>query len=438
MLSKDRRVIISLCPDASFYVLSDMEGIFILDMKKRSLGKDQGTANSGWKAQIIAFLISQNLSIFGSSVVGFAILWFITLETSSGFWMMLWTICTLLPQVLISLFAGVWADRYSRKHLIMLADGSTALVTLALAVTFLTGFSNIKLLLILSVARAIGAGIQNPAVSAIYPQLVPEEQLTKVQGINQTISSTLALLSPAIGGLLLGTVGIVGAFFVDVITATIAIIIMSRIYTERPSGLTADKSVWKDISGGVSYIWRHTRLRRLVICILFTFLLVTPAFTLTPLMIERTFGNDVWLLTVHEIVWSAAMIIGGIFVSVKGGFRNKPFTIAICIVSFGVTFCLLGLSWNFVIFLVFLGLAGLFWPVFSTAQAVFVQETVPEDVLGRVFSIIQLIITGAVPIAILFFGPLADVVRVQSIYLVSSSLLALVGVVYGISERNNK
>jgi DHA3 family macrolide efflux protein-like MFS transporter len=404
-------------------------------MKHKDDAGESCTVQSGWKARIATFLISQNLSLFGSSIVGFAVIWHITLETSSGVWMMLATICTLVPQVFIAPFGGVWADRYNRKYMIMLADAFTALATLALAISFLLGFRALELLLVASVVRAIGAGIQNPAVSAIYPQLVPEEKLTKVQGVNQTINSGLALLSPTVGGLLLGTVGIVGTFFVDVITAALAILVMSRIGVEQPPATLSAKSVWKDMGAGVSYIWGHGQLRRLMIFMLFAFLLITPAFTLNPLMIKRTFGDEVWRLTVHEIVWSVAMIAGGLFVSVKGSFHNKPRTMAICIVGFGITYALLGLSWDFISFLVFLGISGLFWPVISTAQTVFIQETVPQDLTGRVFSVIQLIITGTVPIAILFFGPLADVVGIQTIMLVSSTLLALLGIAYGVSER---
>ena len=191
----------------------------------------------------------------------------------------------------------------------------------------------------------------------------------------------------------------------------------------------------QDIGAGISYIFRHERLRRLIICVLFAFLLGTPAFTLTPLMIARTFGTEVWRLTVHEIVWSVSMIISGVFVSIKGKFRDKPRTIAICIIGFGITFGLFGVSWNFVSFLVFLGAAGFFWPVMSTVQTVFIQETVSPDVLGRVFSVLQIIMTGVVPIGILFFGPLADVVRVETILMISSALLAVVGVLYGLIER---
>lgn len=390
--------------------------------------------SSAWKKQIIFFLVSQNISLFGSSVVGFAVIWHITLETSSGFWMMLATVCNLVPQVLFSLFAGVWADRYNRKHLIMLADGFIALATLALIVSFLFDFRKIELMLTALAVRAIGASVQAPAVSAIYPQLVPEEQLTKVQGINQTIGSVSALITPAIGGLLLGTVGIVGAFLVDIVTAAIAIGVLSCIRVEKPLVILA-KPVWEEIGAGISYIRGHEQLRRLFTCLLFSFLLITPSFTLNPLMIERSFGNEVWRLTVHEIVWSSAMIASGIFVSVKRKFRDKQRTIALCIVGFGVTFALVGLSWNFVSFLVFLGVAGLFWPVWSTVQTVLVQETVPPEMLGRVFSVVQLIITGTIPIAILFYGPLADVVRVETILLINSTLLAAVGAIYGITTK---
>ena len=399
---------------------------------------NHNTADSRWQTQITVFLISQNISLFGSSVVGFAILWHITRETSSGFWLMLATICSLVPQVLISLFGGVWADRYNRKYLIMLADGFTALATLVLAVLFLCGFRRIELVLTASITRNLGVGVQNPAVNAIYPQLVPEEQLTRIQGINQTTGSALALLSPAIGGLLLGTAGIVSAFFVDVVTATLAILVISRIHVERPPETDTLKSVWKDINNGFSYIFGYAQLRRLIVCIMFCFLLITPAFTLTPLMIGRSFGNEVWRLTVHEIVWSAAMIISGVWVSLKGKFRDKPRTIAVCIVGFGITFGLMGISWDFASFLVFLWAAGFFWPVLSAAQTVFVQETVPPEMLGRVFAVIQIIMTGAVLIAILFYGPLADVVRIESILLASSILLTLVGAVYGLNEQRQR
>jgi DHA3 family macrolide efflux protein-like MFS transporter len=104
-------------------------------------------------------------------------------------------------------------------------------------------------------------------------------------------------------------------------------------------------------------------------------------------------------------------------------------------VTFEWCFALFGVAWSFVSFLVFLWMAGLFCPVLSAAQTVLVQETVPSEVMGRIFSVIQITMMGAVPIAILFFGPLADVVRIETILMISSALLVFVGVIYGLLER---
>jgi DHA3 family macrolide efflux protein-like MFS transporter len=391
--------------------------------------------SSSWKKKIVLFLLSQNVSLFGSSVVGFAIIWHITLQTSSGKWLMLFTVCALLPQVLISLWAGVWADRYNRKHLIMLADGFIALATLGLAVVFWLGYERLELLLVVSFVRSIGAGIQIPAVSALFPQIVPTDQLTRVQGINQTLYSVLMLLSPAVGGVVLGTMGIIGALFLDVITASIAIMVLSLLHVERVARTTEATSVMSELQAGIAYTFNNKLLKLVLICFGVSFFLITPAAALTPLLVERTFGGDVWRLTANEMVWTIGTMIGGIYVSLRGEFKDKILTAAICLVAFGITFALLGIASNFVVYLLIMGIAGLFMPVISTTQTVLIQENVEAAMMGRVFSLVQIVTGTAMPVAILFFGPLADIVSIASLLLVTGILLAVAGVGYQLTAR---
>lgn len=386
--------------------------------------------------KIILFLISQNISLFGSAVVGFCIIWYITLETSSGIWLMLATICSLLPQVVISLWGGVWADRHNRKHLIMLADAFIALATLGIALFFWAGFQRMELLLVVSVVRSIGAGIQMPAVNAIYPQLVPQDRLTKVQGINQTLNSVLMLLSPAVGGIVLGSMDIAWAFMLDVVTAALAILIISFIKVEKIERTDASDSIFMELKQGIDYTFHHPLLRGIIICYACSFFLVTPAAILSPLLVERSFGNDVWMLTANEIVWTVGSLVGGLFVSLHGEFKNKIRTIAICLIAFGVTFSLLGVAGNFTVYLIIMGASGFFMPIITTAQTVFIQEITQPTILGRVFSIVQIISASAMPVAILIFGPLADVVSVESILVISGILLAFVGIVYQYSNKS--
>jgi len=392
--------------------------------------------NSQINKKIALFLISQNVSLFGSSVVEFAIIWYITLETSSGFWLMSATVCAMLPKVLVSLWGGVWADRYNRKYLIMLADAFIALATLGLAIAFLAGYQRLELLLVASAVRSIGSGVQAPAVNAIFPQLVPREKLTRIQGINQTFNAVLMLLSPAVGGVILGSLSIVWAFLLDVVTAALAILIFTFIKVEKIEKTAEVTSILAELRQGVDYTFSHPLLRGIIICCACSFFLITPAAVLTPLLVERSFGSDVWRLTANEVSWTVGTLFGGVFVSLHGSFKDKIRTIALCLVAFGVTFVLLGLAGNFTLYLMVMGISGLFLPIIATAQTVLIQETAEPGMLGRVFSFVQIIAASVAPIAILFFGPLADVISVETLLIVSGVLLALVGVVYERTQKN--
>lgn len=387
--------------------------------------------NKNWKVSAVLFLLSQNTSLFGSSIVGYAVIWHITLESSSGFWMMLATIFSNLPQIIISLWGGALADRFNRKYMIMLADGFIALATLGLAISYWTGFQDKILLLIVLAIRSTGAGIQSPAVNAIYPQIVPKENLIKIQGINQTINAVCLLLAPAIGGVLLGSIGLVWAFMVDVVTAIIAITIMSIIKVERQNTAVNTNSMISDIRAGIGYVFEHSELKKLIVFYAIAFILLTPAMVLSPLMVERTFGNEVWRLTANEIIWTIGSFIGGVFIAFRKQIKNKVFAIAVCFVAFGVAFGFMSIATNFVIYLILILVAGFFMPILTTAQTVYVQEITEPNVLGRVFSILQIASTSALPIAILFLGPLADIISIQSMLFVSGILLVICGALYG-------
>ena len=122
----------------------------------------------------ILFLASQSITLFGSTLVQMAVVWYVTLSTSSGVWTAAFSICSYLPQFLISIPGGVWADRIPRKCLIISADLATAMITLAMIVLmpFLPDDPALLAgLLIMSVLRSLCAGIQTPAVNAAIPQL---------------------------------------------------------------------------------------------------------------------------------------------------------------------------------------------------------------------------------------------------------------------------
>lgn len=383
-----------------------------------------------WKKKAALFLASQSVSIFGSTIVSYVIIWYITLQTSSGKWMTLAILCSMLPQTLISLWAGVLADRFNRKKIAMYADAFIALATLAPAIAFALGRGSIGILLAASVCRSIGSGLQSPAVSAIYPQIVPRQYLTKVNGIYHTIASCSTLISPAIAALMLDRIGISWAFFLDVATASIAIAILFAIDIPSPPEPEERKSALGNLRTGLALTFGNRLLKQLVICYAVFFFLHSPVSFLSPIMIARSFGGEAWRLSLNEIVWSVGSLLGGVAVSLKGEIRHKARTVGLCVMAFGVCFALLGLAGNFPLFLLVMGIAGFFLPLHTTAQTVLIQESVDESAMGRVFSVIQLIPGAMMPAGMLLFGPMGDAVQIEHILIAAGSMQVVLGLLF--------
>ena len=138
-------------------------------MGEISVNEINEQTNRNWVRDVALFLTSQGISLFGSSIVQYAIMWHITIETGSGIMMTLYIICAFLPTFLLSPVTGVWVDRFNRKQLIMWADGGIAVATLILALLYMQGYQEIWMLLIVAAIRAFGVAVQTPAVGAIFP-----------------------------------------------------------------------------------------------------------------------------------------------------------------------------------------------------------------------------------------------------------------------------
>jgi len=369
-----------------------------------------------WKKNIILFLTSQTISLFGSSLVQYAIMWYITLETQSGIMMTISIICGFLPTFFLSPFAGVWADRYNRKTLIILADSMIAISTLILALLFFAGYKMMWLLFVMSAVRALGAAVQMPAVGAFIPQLVPEDKLIKVNGINGSIQSAVMLVSPMLSGALLTITTIEAIFFIDVVTAALGVSVLLfflHVPAHRKARAKEPVSYFADLREGLRYIEQHAFLKRFfVFCALFM-VMAAPAAFLTPLQVARTFGDDVWRLTAIEMTFSIGMMIGGILMATWGGFKNRIHSMALGTLLFGACTVALGVIPIFWLYLVFMAFVGVAMPIFNTPATVMLQEKVESDFLGRVFGVLSMISSTMMPLGMLIFGPLADIMKIE-------------------------
>lgn len=381
-----------------------------------------------WKRNTTLFLASQAVSLFGSSLVQLAITWHITLTTQSGMMMTLAIVCGFLPTLFVSPFAGVWADRYDRKLLIIIADAAIALCTLLLALLFVMGYDSVWFLFGASVVRSLGSGVQMPALNAFLPQFVPQEHLTRVNAINGMIQSTMTLLSPMLGAALLSVASIKAIFFIDVVTAAVAILILLgfvRVPAHERAIQPVRTSYFSDLREGIAYIAQRDFLKAYFLfgAVFLTFM--GPMAFLTPLQVARSFGEEVWRLSVIEVGFSSGMLLGGLVIASWGGFRNRLYSMAIANGVFGLCALVMGLPPVFTVYVALMGVAGLVIPLFNTSAVVMLQERVGGTHLGRVFGVNSMIAGSLMPLSMLVYGPLADVVAIETLLIVTGSALVL-------------
>ncbi len=385
-----------------------------------------------WKKIVSAFLIGQGISLFGSQIVQMAIIWYVTLETSSGIWVTVLTLVAFLPQTIISLFAGVWADRYNRKKIIIISDSVIAATTLLLALFMMSGIvgkTALPAIIIVSIIRSVGTGIQIPAINAILPHMVPEEELMRVNGYNGSIQSIVQLVSSIAAGAIMSIGPIYNIMFIDVLTAVIGIGILSLLKIPKHQQLkrTEKTSVFTEMKDGFRFTWSNRFIRKLLMTYGAFIFLSVPSGFLAGLMIERTFGNNVILLTINETVGFSGMLISGLLLGVTGGFKNRNTTFFAGLIIYGITSMVLGFVNVFWLFAALMFFIGLTVPAAQTAVFTLVQEKAEPSMMGRIFSLVNVMFTGFMPLGMAIFGPLANVVRIQTIVIVCAIPVILLG-----------
>ncbi len=390
------------------------------------------TTQDRWKIRAILFFISQSITLFGSTLVQMAIVWYVTLNTSSGVWVAAFSVCSYLPEFMISFLGGVWADRYHRKKLIIGADFIIAMVTLAMML-LMPYISNQTILLwallIMSILRSLGAGIQTPAVNAVIPQLVPADQLMRFNGINATMQSIVRFAAPAAAGVILTISTLRSTLSIDILTAVLGIGLLSCIFISYERKEKEEAPVLTDLKTGISYAFSDKLIGRLLIIYgLFVFLCV-PAGYLAGLLVSRVYGDAYGYLTLVELVGFAGMMVGGLLMSTWGGFKNRKATLLLGLAIFGIMAILMGMSTNFIFYLVLMTIYGVALTTVQTTITTLLQEKTDIAMQGRVFGLLGSMYSGCMPIGMAIFGPLADVIPLQWIMIASGIALIVIAMV---------
>ena len=238
-----------------------------------------------------------------------------------------------------------------------------------------------------------------------------------------------SFVSPIAAGAIMSVGPIYNIMFIDVATAVIGIGILAliKIPKYQPTERTEPTSVFTEMKEGLKFTWNHKFLRKMLMTYGAYIFLCVPSGFLTALMIERTFGDNVIFLTINETAGFAGALVGGLLLGATGGFKNRNKTFFLGVMIYGIASLAVGFTNVFWLFAGLMFFIGMTIPAAQTSVFTLVQEKTDPSMMGRVFSLVNVMYTGFMPLGMVIFGPLADVVRIQTMVIVCAVFIILLG-----------
>ncbi|MEI6309282.1 MAG: MFS transporter [bacterium] len=378
----------------------------------------------------------QFFSLFGSNMTRFALTIWAYQITGQATSLAMMAFFTFGPEVFMSPIAGALVDRWNRKLTMALSDIAIGVTTIVILVLFLTGNLQIWHLYLLGAIAGIFTSFQWPAYSAAITLMVPKHNYARASAMISLAESSSGILSPIFAAALIGLVGIAPIFVIDLATLAIALGALWLARIPKPprseAGREGAGSLWKESLFGFRYIFSKPSLLGLQLIFLFGNMFSNLAWIVfTPMVLAQT-GNNVAILGAVESVGGIGGVIGGVALSIWGGFKRKtdgvflgwavPALISGALIGLGRS----PLMWGAGVFL-----GAMLGPVVNASNQAIWQSKVPPDIQGRVFSVRRLIAQVVAPLSLLAAGPLADKVFEPAMATTDSALGGILGPFFG-------
>jgi len=375
------------------------------------------------------FWTGQLISVLGSEIVQFAIIWWIAIETGSsiilGSMFFLWFV----PMLILTPFAGVFVDRWDRKKIIAIVDFFQALAAIVLIYLFMVDIIEVWHILVLFALRGAFDAFHRPALQATIPLMVPKDKISRVNGISHLVVGVIFLIGPVIAAVLYSRWAIHNIILLDVVTFFIAIVplIFIAIPSPKENQLEVEEkpSFGKDFKEGIGFIKEKKGFLPTVIVFTAANFFLIPLTVLLPLLVIKIHGgtelNWAFVLVFEQV----GAIIGSIFMSLYKGFERRALAItgSISFMYLGMLIVALAPKGSYSIMASGMFLIGLAVPLVNVTVLTAIHIGVPSDLQARVYSMLRLLAVGSIPAAALLAGFLAEIVGIVEIL----TILALLG-----------
>ncbi|OGT38714.1 MAG: MFS transporter [Gammaproteobacteria bacterium RIFCSPHIGHO2_12_FULL_37_14] len=328
--------------------------------------------------------IGQFVSFMGTMITGVALPYQIYMETRSTLMVGLLSLFQLLPLLLTALIGGVFADRYHRRYLLLIAESVLAGGCLLLAWNASFKHPHIWALFVIATIMSGFNGLHRPALDSIVQQIVDRKDLAAVGSLGIFKFSVSSIAGPAMGGLIIASMGVVTTYLIDFFSFLISLIALLYMqYIPKPQNVQ-DESTWSSLKKGIRYALSRQELIGTYV-VDFVAMVFGMPIALFP-AIALSFGGAKVLGMLYAAPAVGALIIS-FFSSWTISIKRHGVAISISAALWGVAIILFGLSTNFIFAFIFLAFAGGFDAISGIFRMVMWNETIPRELRGRLAGI---------------------------------------------------
>jgi len=388
---------------------------------------------NSWKLKFYTIWAGQAASLITSAILQMAIIFYLTEKTGSAMVLSMASLVGFLPYAIFGPGIGVLVDRHDRKKIMIGADLIIAAAGAVLAIAALYMELPVWMVMVVLFIRSIGTAFHTPALNAVTPLLVPEEQLTKCAGYSQSLQAISYIVSPAVAALLYSVWDLNAIIAIDVLGAVIASITVAivRIPKLGDQVQSLEPNFIREMKEGIVVLRQNKGLFALLLLgTLYTFVYM-PINALFPLISMEYFNGTPVHISITEISFASGMLAGGLLLGRLGSFEKRVLLITGSFFIMGASLAVSGIlpPNGFVIFVVCCAIMGLSVPFYSGVQTALFQEKIKPEYLGRVFSLTGSIMSLAMPIGLILSGFFADKIGVNHWFLLSGILIIGIAIV---------
>jgi DHA3 family macrolide efflux protein-like MFS transporter len=378
-----------------------------------------------WAQRFFTVWTGQAFSLFGSTLVQFTLIWYLTKSTGSATVLATATLLGLLPNIFFSPIAGIWIDRWNRRLVMILSDSLIALATLILIILFATGWIQVWHIYVILLIRAVGGAFHYPSLQASTSLMVPKDQLPRIAGLNHTLAGINNIVAPPLGALLLGLLPMQKVLLIDIGTAALAVGILLFTSIPQPvrkmneSGNTRKTTFWQDLGEGFTYIIHWPGLMAIILMAVSINFLLAPMNSFMPLMVTRIFNGGALQLGWSDSLFGVGVIIGGIVLTAWGGFKKRIITTLVGIMGIGVAVIIAGSAPSslYPMFLAGFFILGFTEVITNGPLIAILQSNVDPEKQGRVMTLMSSGASGMSPLSLLVAASVADRLGIRVWYI---------------------